>query len=51
MEDNQEFRLFLKEQLEDFYQIIEAADGEEGERKSNRGKSKPDYQRHYDAES
>ena len=34
VEDNQEFRTFLKEQLEDFYQIIEAADGEEGERKA-----------------
>ena len=32
--DSQEFRTFLKEQLEDFYQIIEAADGEEGERKA-----------------
>ena len=34
VEDNQEFRTFLKEQLEDFYQIVEAADGEEGERKA-----------------
>ena len=32
VEDNKEFRTFLKEQLEDFYQIVEAADGEEGER-------------------
>ena len=32
VEDNQEFRTFLKEQLEDFYQIVEAADGEEGEK-------------------
>lgn len=32
VEDNKEFRTFLKEQLEDFYQIIEAGDGEEGER-------------------
>ena len=28
VEDNQEFRTFLKEQLEDFYRIVEAADGE-----------------------
>ena len=34
VEDNQEFRTFLKEQLEDFYRIVEAADGEEGERKA-----------------
>lgn len=32
VEDNKEFRTFLKEQLEDFYQIVEAADGEEGEK-------------------
>lgn len=32
VEDNTEFRTFLKEQLEDFYQIVEAADGEEGEK-------------------
>nr|WP_244437166.1 response regulator [Bacteroides reticulotermitis] len=30
VEDNKEFRTFLKEQLEDYYQIIEAGDGEEG---------------------
>lgn len=29
VEDNKEFRTFLKEQLEDFYQIVEAGDGEE----------------------
>lgn len=34
VEDNKEFRTFLKEQLEDFYQIVEAADGEEGEKKA-----------------
>ena len=32
VEDNKEFRTFLKEQLEDFYQIVEAGDGEEGEK-------------------
>lgn len=32
VEDNREFRTFLKEQLEDFYQIVEAGDGEEGEK-------------------
>lgn len=32
VEDNKEFRTFLKEQLEEFYQVLEAADGEEGER-------------------
>jgi len=31
VEDNKEFRTFLKEQLEEFYQVLEAADGEEGE--------------------
>ena len=34
VEDNREFRTFLKEQLEDFYRIVEAADGEEGEKKA-----------------
>lgn len=34
VEDNTEFRTFLKEQLEDFYQIIEASDGEEGEKRA-----------------
>lgn len=34
VEDNREFRTFLKEQLADFYRIVEAADGEEGERKA-----------------
>lgn len=32
VEDNQEFRLFLREQLSDWYRIINAPDGEEGER-------------------
>lgn len=32
VEDSKEFRTFLKEQLEDFYQIVEAGDGEEGEK-------------------
>lgn len=32
IEDNKEFRAFLKEQLEDFYQILETSDGEEGEK-------------------
>lgn len=31
VEDNKEFRTFLKEQLEEFYQVLEAGDGEEGE--------------------
>ena len=31
IEDNKEFRTFLKEQLEEFYQVLEASDGEEGE--------------------
>lgn len=31
VEDNKEFRTFLKEQLEEFYQVLEASDGEEGE--------------------
>ena len=34
VEDNREFRTFLKEQLEDFYRIVEAVDGEEGEKKA-----------------
>ena len=32
VEDNKEFRTFLKEQLEDYYQIIEVGNGEEGEK-------------------
>lgn len=31
VEDNKEFRTFLKEQLEEFYQVLEASDGKEGE--------------------
>lgn len=34
VEDNKEFRSFLKEQMEEFYQVIEAADGEEGEQRA-----------------
>ncbi len=34
VEDNKEFRSFLKEQLVEFYQVIEATDGEEGERQA-----------------
>lgn len=32
VEDNQDFRHFLKEQLSETYQVIDAPDGEEGER-------------------
>ncbi|WP_342383137.1 ATP-binding protein [Bacteroides ovatus] len=32
VEDNKEFRLFLREQLSEWYNIIDAPDGEEGER-------------------
>lgn len=31
VEDNQDFRHFLKEQLSETYQVIDAPDGEEGE--------------------
>ena len=34
VEDNKEFRSFLKEQLGEFYKVIEAADGEEGEKQA-----------------
>lgn len=34
VEDNKEFRTFLKEQLAEFYLVAEAVDGEEGERKA-----------------
>lgn len=34
VEDNKEFRTFLKEQLNEFYYLVEAADGEEGEQKA-----------------
>lgn len=34
VEDNKEFRSFLREQLEEFYLVIEAVDGEEGEDKA-----------------
>ncbi len=32
VEDNKEFRIFLREQLSEWYHIIDAPDGEEGER-------------------
>lgn len=32
VEDNQDFRHFLKEQLSETYQVIDAPDGEEGEK-------------------
>lgn len=34
VEDNKEFRTFLREQLEEFYLVLEAADGEEGEKQA-----------------